>query len=137
VLLIDRPPVTPGLRQIGVIEELVEPGHLGWLERLVGDQRSLQDPERRGAKGGPGQRIPGDPELRVDLVLIDIRVPAQGVEAEPQRGGHVPQEVDVRVRVRVEVLEILVGHRPERLGSGKPDRRVVPAVDADISNRAG
>ena len=133
-LLIDRPPVTPGLRQVEVIEELIEPGHLGGLQRLVGDQRSLQDPERRRAKGGPRERSPGDPEFRVDLILIDIPIAAQGVETEPQRGGHVFQEIDVRVRVHVEVFEILVGHRLDLwIGRGKPDRRVVLAIDTEVS----
>ena len=58
----------------------------------------------------PGNGVPGDAELRVDLVLVaDLDVAAQEVAAEPERERHVLQEVQVRVRVHVDVLEILVG----------------------------
>src|SRR2546428_9814696 len=46
----DALPISPRVGPIEIIEELIEPGHLGGLEGLVGNERPLQDPERRPAK---------------------------------------------------------------------------------------
>ena len=89
--LIDGRPIAPCLCCISVIKELIKAGDLGRLKGLVRDQRSLQDPECGSAQCGAWNRLPGNPEFRVELVLLpnNRTITAQEVGTEPNSKRHV------------------------------------------------
>src|SRR5512145_3032758 len=63
--LIDRRPVTPGLGEVEIVEELIEAGDLSRFQGLLGDQRSLQDSGDATANSGAREWIPCNAGLGV------------------------------------------------------------------------
>ena len=133
-LLVEGDPVAPRLGQVGVVEELVEAGHLGRLDRLVGDQGPLEHPEDGRAHRRPRERVPGDPNLGVDLVLVQIAI--QVVEAGSQGDGRVLEELQIAVRVDIEVPVALRLGRLDHARIRERDSRLEVGIDVEVSDAA-
>ncbi len=119
--------VEPGLGPVEIVEELVEAGDLGRLDRLVGEERRFQRPHRRGAQAQRVGYSPLDAELRRDQVEVGIAF-LVGVIAETERPGNVRRQDDIAVDVAAVLLDGLV-RRASRLDK---DLTFVAAAPSDV-----
>ena len=81
----------------------------------------------------PANGVQVIPNFGLSWSLLTSSSPLRESKLSPSVAVRFFRSVDVRVCVPVEVLEIQVGHLPERLGSGRPDRRVLLAIDTEES----
>src|SRR5207244_3824670 len=97
--------IAPCICGIEVIKELIKASHLGRLQGLVRNQRSLQNSEGRSAHRCVWPWMPHNPEFRVELVSIfcirTLRV--EDVATDTKREGHVFQERDIGIHIKVDV----------------------------------
>ena len=109
-LLIYGDTIAPCLGCIDIIKELIEASDLGRFKRLVGNERSLQSPEHSPTDSRSSQRVPDNPEFRVELVSIlhSWKISVKEVATATESEGHIFQEMDVRVQVGIRVLDISI-----------------------------
>ena len=106
-LLIHGTTIRPRIGGIRIVIELVETGHLGRFEGLVGYQCPFERPEDGTAKGRSRQRIPADTDFGVELILLQIEIIVifcigiVKVPAGPEGEGDIVQDIDVRIKIDI------------------------------------